>query len=132
MSADKVRELIEFEIRDTLAHPQRMRLITREVSEKGHAGMRRHARRVFQRNFTAVVSLFEQGRTTGEFRQSIDPAAAATLLGGATYFFFACREALHEFSETSSLESPETYAQRIAWLILSGVLSEPRPHGSET
>jgi len=124
-SADKVRKLIEFEIRNFLDHQQRTRLMMREATGDGRARVRKMARNVFQRNFTAVVRIFEQGRDLGEFRPSIDPAAAAMLLGGATNFFFTWREALHEFREVSGLETVETYSRQIAPLILSGVLSEP-------
>jgi TetR/AcrR family transcriptional regulator len=124
-SADKVRKLIEFEIQDLLDNPQRTRLIVREASGDGRERVRAIARNVFQRNFTAVVRLFEQGREAGEFRQSIDPVAAAMLLGGATNFFFNWREALNEFREAQDMESVEMYAHRVAALILTGVLAAP-------
>lgn len=122
-SADKVRKLIEFEIRNMLDNTQRTRLMLREASDVGHARVRKLARAGFQRNISAVVNLFKQGCESGEFRRNIDPAAAAMLVGGATQFFFNLREALHEFHETSDLKTPETYAQRIAALVLSGVLA---------
>jgi TetR/AcrR family transcriptional regulator len=125
-SADKVRKLIEFDIRNMLDNRQRTRLIMREVSDGSHACVRKLARTVFQRNFTAVVNIFEQGRMSGEFHASVDPAAAAMLLGGATHFYFDCREALREFREASGLETPEIYSQRVATLILSGILTPPK------
>jgi TetR/AcrR family transcriptional regulator len=124
-SADKLRKLIEFEIRNMFDHPQRTRLMLREVSDGGHARVRKIARNVFQRNFTAVVSIFEQGRKRGEFHSSVDPAAAAMLLAGATNFYFNSREVLREFREAGGLDTPATYARRVAALILSGVLSTP-------
>ena len=130
-SAEKIRKLIEFEIRNMLDHQERTRLIMRETADGAHARVRKLARGVFQRNFTAVVRIFEQGRERGEFRTSIDPAAAAMLLGGAARLFFNCRDALREFREASGLDAPETYARRIAGLILSGVLSCPESKSKE-
>jgi TetR/AcrR family transcriptional regulator len=125
-SADKVKMLVEFEIHNMLDNRERTRLMMREVSDSGHARVRKLARKVFQRNFTAVVGIFEQGRQQGEFHPSVDPAAAATLLGGATFLYFNCRETLREFRETEGLETPEGYARRLAALILSGVAAAPR------
>ncbi len=129
-SADKVRKLIEFEIHNMLENHHRTRLILRESSESCHQRVRKVARTVFQRNFTAVVNIFEQGRDSGEFRAGIDPAASAMLLGGATHFFFSCRDALSEFRESNGLEAPQVYASRISNLILSGVLAKPQAAGS--
>jgi TetR/AcrR family transcriptional regulator len=124
-SADKVRKLIEFEIHNFLDNRERTRLLLREAAGDGQARVRKLARDVFQRNFTAVVRIFEQGREQGEFRADIDPAAAAMLLGGATNFFFTWREPLRQMREVSGLESVATYTRRMAALILSGVLARP-------
>jgi TetR/AcrR family transcriptional regulator len=125
-SADKVRKLIDFEIRNLLENPQRTRLTMREVSGSGHARVRKLARGVFQRNFSAVVSIFEQGRDKGEFHPSFDPAAGAMLVSGAAICYFTCREALHEFRDAGDHDMPEAYARRVAELILSGVLAAQR------
>ncbi len=121
-SADKVRSLVDFGVRHLLADPQRARLILREISDgTQQARGRKLARSVFQRNFSAVVSIFEQGRQRGEFHQSLDPAAAAMLLNGAAQIFFNCRDSLREYRETGCLQTSEAYVHYIASLILSGV-----------
>ena len=120
-SSDKVRKLVEFEIRHMLADRQRARLLQREISNSGpEARSRKLARTVFQRNFSAMVSVFEQGRQTGEFQARMDPAAAAMLLFGAVQCYFNCRDVLREFREARSLDTPEAYIERITALILSG------------
>jgi TetR/AcrR family transcriptional regulator len=121
-SADKVRRLVDFEIHHMLAHRQRTRLLLRETSDGNHVRGRRLARTVFQRNFTAMVNIFEQGRERGEFHPSMDPAAAAMLLCGAAQCFFNYRESLRECREASGLETPEAYSARVAALILTGVV----------
>ena len=121
-SASKVRRLVEFELHQMLADGPRARLLWRGLSESGHlARSQTIARTVFQRNFTAVVNIFEQGRQSGEFQASLDCAAAAMLLCGAVHCFFVCQGALREFRETRGVEAPEEYVGRIAALILSGV-----------
>jgi len=123
-SVDKVRRLIDFEIRNQLDHRQRTRLMMREIADGNHARVRKIARNVFQRNFTAVVSIFEQGRERGEFHASVEPATAAMLLSGATSFYFNCHEVLRELREASEMDTPETYARRIAELVLASVVSK--------
>jgi TetR/AcrR family transcriptional regulator len=124
-SVDKLRKLIEFEIRNLLDNPQRTRLTLREVSDTGHACVRKLARNMFRRNFTAVVNIFEQGRQRGEFRSSIDSAAAAMLLGGAAVSYFNCRGLLREVPGAGGVQGPAAYADRIVALIFSGVLATP-------
>jgi TetR/AcrR family transcriptional regulator len=121
-SVDKVRMLIEFEIRNQLDNRQSTRLMMREIADGNHARVRKIARNVFQRNFTAVVGIFEQGRERGEFDSSVQPAAAAMLLSGATSFYFNCHEVLRELREASEMDTPETYARHIAELVLSGIV----------
>jgi hypothetical protein len=94
----------------------------REIADGNHARVRKIARNVFQRNFTALVSIFEQGRERGEFHSSVQPAAAAMLLSGASSFYFNCHEVLREFGEASEIDTPETYARHIAELVLSGIV----------
>jgi TetR/AcrR family transcriptional regulator len=126
-STDKVRDLVNFGIRHLLADPERARLILREVSNGSHEERgRKLARTVFQRNFSAIVSIFEQGRQRGEFHETLDPAAAAMLLQGAVHIFFNCRDSLREYREAGCLQTPEAYVEAIAGLILSGVLA-PQP-----
>jgi TetR/AcrR family transcriptional regulator len=121
-SADKVHKLLEFQIRDMLDNPSAARLLLRQVSEVGHARVHQLSQTIFQRNFTAVVNIFDQGRQRGEFHSSVDPGAAAMLLCGATQCFFNCREVLREFRASTDLEKPEAYVRRVAALILKGVL----------
>jgi TetR/AcrR family transcriptional regulator len=121
-SADKVRRLIEFEVRHMLDNRQWTRLILREIADGGHARMRKLARTVYRRNFTAMASIFEQGKQRGEFYESLDPAAAAMLLSGAAQCFFSCRPALGEYREAAGLETPAVYAERVAAIILSGAV----------
>jgi TetR/AcrR family transcriptional regulator len=121
-SADKVRRLIEFEVRHMLENPQSSRLLLREIADGGHARKRKLARTVYRRNFAAMASIFEQGKQRGEFYKSLDPAAAAMLLSGAAQCFFSCRPALGEYRAAAGLETPAVYAERVAAIILSGVL----------
>jgi TetR/AcrR family transcriptional regulator len=121
-SADKVRRLLVFELHDLLDNPQRSRLLLRQVAAAGDGRVDTLARTVFQRNFTAVVQIFEQGRARGEFDAALDPGAAAMLLCGATQCFFSCREVLREFRASTGLERPDVYAERVATLILAGAL----------
>jgi TetR/AcrR family transcriptional regulator len=126
-SAEKIKNLLIFEMENMLENPQRTRLLLRQVAEAGHERVHALARKVFQRNFTAVVRLFEQGQERGEFLRSVDCGAAAMLLCGATQCFFNCHEVLREFRDHNGLEKPDVYAERAASLILIGVVrTEPQ------
>ncbi len=121
-SAEKVRKLIQFNVSNMLDHSQRTRLLLREISDPGHARVHQLARLMLRRNFSAVVKIFEQGRDSGEFRPDIDPAAAAMLVSGAAQCLFSCQGVVSEFHEAAGLENPAVYAERVANLLLAGVL----------
>jgi TetR/AcrR family transcriptional regulator len=120
--ADKVAAFIDFQMRWMFEDECRTWLLMRESAERGHSRARRLGQQVFQRNFTAVVQIFEEARRRGEFSEQIDPAAAAMLLFGATTLFFRSRDVLHEVREMRELNDPRIYAERICGLILGGVL----------
>lgn len=118
---DKLYELIEFEIRNQIENHRTRQLIERAASETGHARVRKLARTVFQRNFTAWVRLFEQGRERGELDESLDPAATAIIVGGATNGFAKWREMLRELHDAGDIEGLEANARRITQTILKGI-----------
>jgi TetR/AcrR family transcriptional regulator len=124
-SADKVRMLIEFELHNAIDNRPRTKLILQKASGYGSARVRELARDIFQRNFTAVFRIFEQGRENGEFHQSIDPAAAAMLLDGVTKLISHWRGALSEILQIGETKTFEIYARSIVVLILTGILKAP-------
>lgn len=126
-SADKVRQLIAFEIRNQLANRRRSRLVLREIFELGHSRVRRMTRRVFHRNFNAVYRLFEQGRERGEFVAAMDPAVAALLIGSASMLYISCCELLRDHPEARRLESPDAFAAQLAATVLHGICVPKRP-----
>jgi TetR/AcrR family transcriptional regulator len=121
--ADKVADFVNFQMRWMFEDECRTWLLMRESAERGHSRARRLGQQVFQRNFTAVVQIFEEGRRQGEFSDRVDPAAAAMLLFGATNLFFRSREVLCEVREMRELNDPRIYAERVCSLILEGILA---------
>lgn len=120
--AEKVADFINFQMRWMFEDECRTWLLMRESAERGHSRARRLGQQVFQRNFTAVVQIFEEGRRRGEFSERVDPAAAAMLLFGATNLFFRSRDVLHEVREMHELNDPKVYAERVCALMLEGIV----------
>lgn len=121
-SAEKLRKLIRYEIETMFAHEQRTHLIMREFADHGTCHGKAQAQQVFQRNFSAVIALFEQARASGEFQRDFDPAVAALTFYGALRVYFQCRESLRGYRETAHLDSITDYADRVSDVLLAGVL----------
>lgn len=121
--ADKLRKLVRYEMETMFANDQQTRLVLREVVDHGTCHGRELAQRVFQRNFSPVVALFEQGKARGEFNQDFDPAVAASTFRGALSLYFQCGESLRMFKEAQHLDSAVDFADRVCDILLGGVLS---------
>ena len=119
--ADRLKKLIRYEIETMFANEQRTHLILREVVDHGTCHGRELAQKVFHRNFSAVVALFEQGKARGEFGPDFDPAVAAVTFRGALSLYFQCGESLRQFKEARHLKSATDFADRVCTLLLKGV-----------
>lgn len=124
-SADKLKRLVRFEMQNMFANDQRTRLILREVVDHGPCIGRQVAQQAFHRNFSAVVALFEQGKTRGEFRADLDSASAALTFRGALCLYFQCGETLRQFDEARHLDSASDFADRVCDIVLRGVVPDP-------
>ena len=125
--ADKLRRLVLYEIGIMFEQEQRTRLILREAVDHGTCHGRELAQKVFHRNFSAVVALFEQGKARGEFHPNFDPAVAAVTFRGALSLYFQCGESLRQFKEARHLKSATDFADRVCDILLAGVASEGAP-----
>jgi len=122
---EKLRRLARFRLQYMLDHRSESLLACREMSDDGRSSVRHLARDVLQRNFRLLMALFEQGRSSGEFREDIDPAVTSLTLVAAQDFYFRFHGTLGEFDETRHCADPVRYADAIVDLMLDGI-SAPR------
>ena len=122
-TAERLRSLFVFELRAMIENETRSRLVLREFGECETSRARRLAQKVFERNFRAVVALFEQGRERGEFAPELNPAVAALVWGGAQHVFFQCRDLARGTTEFRAVDSAADYAESVCELLLSGLLT---------
>jgi TetR/AcrR family transcriptional regulator len=80
----KLRRLIDFEIADFFANPQKIQLVLRALSNHSCGDGHHLVARIFNRNFCAVVALLTEGQASGELRRDFNPETAAMIIGGAT------------------------------------------------
>lgn len=119
--ADKLRKLVRYELETMFQNEQQTRLVLREVVDHGTCHGRELAQKVFQRNFSPVVALFEQGKTRGEFHEDFDAAVAAITFRGALSLYFQCGDLLRQFHEAQHLNSVVDFADRVCDVLLRGV-----------
>jgi TetR/AcrR family transcriptional regulator len=91
----KLRRLIDFEIADFFANPQKIQLVLRALSSHSYGNGHHLAARIFNRNFRAVVGLLAQGQKSGELRGDFDPETAAMIIGGANEMILR----MHEYTQ---------------------------------
>lgn len=122
---DKLRRLFSYEIQHMLKHETAHRLSLRELGSLKAGKVRNLVHKIFERNFRAVIALFEQGRSNGEFRRDFNPAVASLIWGGAKTFYFQLRGELQDSDELGKACNAEVYAQEAAELLIAGLLVRP-------
>ncbi|HSB95835.1 MAG TPA: TetR/AcrR family transcriptional regulator [Spongiibacteraceae bacterium] len=120
-SLPKLRRLIDFEIADFFANPQKIQLVLRALSNHSCGNGHRLAARTFNRNFRAVVALLAQGQARGELRSDFDPETAAMIIGGANEMILRMHEYVNQNSTVSQRKTLQTYIDSVFDILLRGV-----------
>ncbi|AIA55466.1 TetR/AcrR family transcriptional regulator [Acidithiobacillus caldus] len=108
-----------------LDRPRWVRLVWREILEKGAPRSRELAEQGFGELFGTLVRLIERGQRCGELRSGFDPALAATLLIAGNVFFFQHQDVLRHYPAVTCVDAPETFARALVNLLLLGIGSSP-------
>lgn len=109
-------------LRDMLEHEQIHRLMMHELlAGRDDQFGRDLAEKVFGDNFARLVAILRAAQVTGELRCDIDPAMVATLLIGASVFFFQSREVLRHFPDVDFARDPSRYSRMLVDLLLNGM-----------
>lgn len=104
-----------------LEQEQVQRLILRELLKDGEQRGREFAEQVFGDSFARLVGILRAGQRRGELRREVDPAMVATLLIGASVFFFEARAVLRHFPDVSYADDPERYSMLLTDILLRGI-----------
>jgi TetR/AcrR family transcriptional regulator len=123
----KLRDLFAYEMRHMLKNDTAHRLSLRELGSFKAGKVRNLVHKIFERNFRAVIALFEQGQQSGELRRDFTPAVASLLWGGAKTFYFQLHEELQESGLLGEACDAGNYAQQAAELLIAALLAQPEP-----
>lgn len=111
---EKVRDMIHFEVRTLIQHPQILRLLGHLQSRPDQVNCCEKAQQIFQRNIAAVIDLYRQGQVIGEFRADFPAFLPAMLLGGITHLF-ARDKALFSYMSQDSPTNPIENIKNLQW-----------------
>ncbi|MBN2679667.1 TetR/AcrR family transcriptional regulator [Acidithiobacillus montserratensis] len=118
---DVLRHFAHNHLQALLKRPELVRLVWREILEKGAPRAQEFAEQGFADMFSALVDVLKLGQTRGEFRPDFDPALVATLLLGANVFFFQSRDILRHYPPITFADDPAGYDAGIVEILLRGL-----------
>jgi len=118
---DRLQELLRGQLGNYLAHPEKSKLLMREVLENTSDAEINVLKDDFAKNFSRVVSLIKKGQAVGELRSGIDPAIVAVTILATNIFYFRTRAHLQELSEINFANDPDKYVSEMMDLLLHGM-----------
>ncbi len=121
---DVLRHFARRHLQALLDRPQLVRLVWREILEKGAPRAQEFAEQGFADVFTALVAVLKTGQSRGELRGDFDPALVATLLLGANVFFFQSRDILRHYPPITFADDPAGYDAGVVEILLRGLVPE--------
>ncbi|MBU2847168.1 TetR/AcrR family transcriptional regulator [Acidithiobacillus ferriphilus] len=119
---DVLRHFARCHLQALLDRPEWVRLVWREILEKGASRAQEFAEQGFADVFSALVAVLEAGQSRGELRVDFDPALVATLLLGANVFFFQSRDILRHYPPVTFADDPAGYDAGIVEILLRGLI----------
>jgi TetR/AcrR family transcriptional regulator len=121
---ERLTNFIRKQLASMFEHGEVTRLILRELLKDGERQGRDLAEKVFGDNFAQLVEILRTGQARGELRADMDPAMIATLLIGASVFFFESQEVLRHFPDVKFAHDPQRYSGLLVDILLRGILSD--------
>lgn len=120
---ERLQELMRGQLSNHLAHPEKSKLLMREVLEDTSDAERNVLKDEFAKNFSRVVSLIKKGQSVGELRSSVDPAIVAVTILAANIFYFRTQGHLLDLSEIGFGKDPDKYVSGVMDLLLNGMIN---------
>ncbi|MBV1961889.1 MAG: TetR/AcrR family transcriptional regulator [Immundisolibacteraceae bacterium] len=121
--ADRLTMLANGHLTNYLNHPNKSKLLMREILEHTSDAEIRVLQDDFGRNFARVTSLIEKAQTDGEIRQDLDAAIVAVAILATNIFYIRTREQMQESSKISFADDSDLYSTQMMDLLLNGMLS---------
>ncbi|MEL0082247.1 MAG: TetR/AcrR family transcriptional regulator [Gammaproteobacteria bacterium] len=119
---ERLQQLMHGQLDNYLSHPDKSKLLMREVLEDTSDAEVRVLQDEFAKNFSRVVSLIQKGQSAGELRSSVDPAIVAITILAANIFYFRTRDHLRELSEINFASDSTLYVNQVMDLLLNGMI----------
>lgn len=120
----RLRRLIDFEIADFFANPQKAQLVLRALSNQSAGNGHDLAAGIFKRNFRAVVELLTDGQRRGELRDDFDPETAAMILGGANEMILRMHGFIQQAGAAPQAKTLQHYVDSVFGILLHGVVGD--------
>ncbi len=121
--SERLLTLMRTHLHNYLKHPEKSKLLMREVLENSCDTEISVLKEEFARNFSRVVSLIEAAQTAGEVRTDLNPAIVATTILAANIFYFRAQPQIKELAETGFNNDPDEYVDQVMELLLNGMLN---------
>ncbi len=121
---DVLRHFARCHLQALLDRPELVRLVWRELLEKGAPRAPEFAGQGFADVFSALVAVLESGQARGELRADFNPALVATLMLGANVFFFQSRDILRHYPAVGFADDPAGYDAGVVEILLRGLIPE--------
>ena len=120
--ADRLTKLASGHLQNYLDHPNKSKLLMREILEHTSDAEIRVLQDDFGRNFTRVTSLIEKAQEDGEIRQNLDAAIVALAILATNIFYIRTQQQMKESSRISFADDPDSYSALMMDLLLNGML----------
>lgn len=121
---ERLRKLIRRDFERLRAHPDRARLILREILDSGPSRGQTLASEVFSEHFVELAGLFEQGQADGAVAGDIPPALATTLVIACNTILFESQHVVRHLPGVDFVDAGERYAELVTRVLLEGLRNQ--------
>lgn len=119
----RLQRIMRADLEFMFAQPERAQLVLREITGTKPDAAAQPAPALLRENATALIAQMRAAQQNGEIRADIDPAAVALLFLAANKFFFLTHNLIRHFPDVDFADDHDRYVEKVADLILHGVLS---------
>ncbi|MCA1798224.1 MAG: TetR/AcrR family transcriptional regulator [Xanthomonadaceae bacterium] len=120
----RLQRIMHADLEFMFAEPERAQLVLREITGTKPDDAVQPAPALLRDNAAALVAQMRIAQQNGEIRAEIDPAAVALLFLAANKFYFLTRNLIRHFPDVDFADDHGRYVEKIADLILHGVLPQ--------
>lgn len=119
---ERLHRMMQADLEFMFAQPERTRLVLAAMTSTQPDDPDQPAPSVLRKNAHDLVEALRAAQKAGEIRADADPAVTALLFFAANSFYFQTRNLLRHFPEVDFADDHHVFVDRVADLILNGVL----------